>query len=130
TAVRLTDHPEDREIDSVEPEWVDVENGEPFTRDVGGDEAVRSHLGEVAHAVEQSVRDARRPARPAGDLDRPGGLDLDAEQSGGAFDDLRQLVGRVVVESFDETETIAQWSGDHPGPRGRADQRESFEREV
>ena len=45
---------------------------EPAERGVGhllGDPPLRLHLGEVAHAPEQAVGDARRPARAARDFE-------------------------------------------------------------
>jgi hypothetical protein len=41
-----------------------------------GDLAVGLDLGEIAHAAQQAVGDARRAARAAGDLDRAVGGDV------------------------------------------------------
>ena len=51
----------------------------------------------------------------------PSGVDRDAQDAGGAGDDRLELVVGVVVEPGDETEAVAQRSGDHAGARGGAD---------
>ena len=54
--------------EAVEPELVDVVEREGVARDGAGDDAVGAHLGEVAHAAQQPVGDARGAARAARDL--------------------------------------------------------------
>ena len=70
------------------------------------------------------------PRDRRGDLPRAGVVDRDVEDPGGAHDDRLQLVVVVVVESGDEPEAIAQWTGDHAGPGGGADEREARQRQA
>ena len=86
--------------------------------------AVGAHLRVVAHPLQQPVRDARCPTRPARDLGCAFGLERDAEDPRRAHEDRLELGSRVVVESGDEPEPVAQRAGDHPAARGRADERE------
>ena len=81
-------------------------------------------LGDVAHAAEDPVRDARRAARAPRDLDRRLGLDLDAEDARRAVDDRRELLRRVVVEAERHAEAVAKRRRQQARARRRADQRE------
>ena len=67
-----------------------------------------AHLGDVADAAQDPVRDSRRPARATGDLLGRGVVDLDAEDAGGAADDRRELAGLVVAEPERHPEAVAQ----------------------
>ena len=89
------------------------------------DRARPAHLGEVAHALEQSVGDARRAARAIGDRARAGGVDCYAEHAGAAHDDPREVARRVVVEPVLDAEAVAQRRGQQARARRRADQREA-----
>ena len=100
-------------VDLVEPELVDAEQRQAVAGDVGGDRAVGADLGEVADTPQEPVGDAGRAARSPGDLPGAVGVDRDAEDAGGAGDDLLQLVVVVVVEPGDEAEAVAQRAGDH-----------------
>ena len=82
------------------------------------------HLGDVAHAAQDAVRDARRAARAARDL--LGGVvgDLDAEDARRAVDDRAELAGVVVVEPERHAEAVAQRRRQQAGARRRADERE------
>ena len=79
----------------VEAERVDFQLVKAELRRVAGDAAVRNDLREIAHALEQPVRDTRRPAGTRGNLQRAVRLDGDAENFGAARHDLRQLLRRI-----------------------------------
>src|SRR5581483_3341776 len=81
-------------------------------------------LGDVAHAPQDPVRDARRAARACGDELGRIAVDLDAEDVRRAADDRRQLLGLVQVEPEREPEAISERRGEQTGPRRRADERE------
>ena len=82
------------------------------------------HLGEVAHAAQQAVGDARRPPAAAGDLGGARRIDRHAEQPGRAQDDLGQLLRAVEVEAVDDAEARPQRRADQPRPRRRPHQGE------
>jgi len=50
--------------------------------------------------------------------------------AGGAAHDMGEVVDGVELEPLDDAETIAQWRGQQPGPRGCADQRERRQIEL
>ena len=64
-------------VHHVEARHVDVEHHERVVGDLARDLAFGAHLGEVAHAAQQPVRDPRRPARAARDLERAARVDRD-----------------------------------------------------
>jgi hypothetical protein len=88
------------------------------------DRAGARTCGEVAHAAQQAVGDARRAARALGDLGRAGGVDRHAEDAGRAVHDAGQLGDVVELEPLHDAEAVAQRRGQQAGARGRADQRE------
>ncbi len=53
---------QDRTVDFVEPELVDLEQLQRNTRVLGRDRAVGSHLGVVAYPLQETVGDTRRAA--------------------------------------------------------------------
>src|SRR3546814_11270014 len=63
---------------------------------------------EIAHAAQQPPGDARRPARPLGDLQRAVGRDRQREQTGSARDHLLKLTMRVEMEPHRDAEPITQ----------------------
>ena len=63
------------------------------------------HLGIIAHAAQQIVRDARRAAAAPGDLAGALLIDLHVQQPRGADDDFLQLLGLVIVQSLANRET-------------------------
>ena len=129
TAELLAQRGEQRTVELVESEVVDAEYGQPVTRDVGRDAPVGTHLGEVAHAPQQPVGNARRTARAAGDLPGTVLIDLDVDDAGRSSHDLLQLVVVVIVEPGDEPEPVAKWPGDHARAGGGADQGERRHRQ-
>ena len=121
TAVELlADRREDRPVDLVETAPVDAEQLQAILCRGHRDGAVATHLGVVANAPQQPIGDSWRASRTAGDLPRSLGRDADVQDSGGATHDRLQLVVGVVVETGDQAEPVAQWTGDHAGARGRA----------
>ena len=84
----------------------------------------RLHLGEVAHAPQQPVGDARRAARTRRDL--RGALDVDrhAEDAGRSLHDALQFVVAVELEPLHDAEAIAQRRRQQARARRGADQRE------
>ena len=93
--------------------------------------AVALHLGEVAHAAQQPVGDARRAARAARDLEAAVGVDRHVEQAGRAARRCcASSSARVELEPGDDAEAVAQRVGQHAGARGRADQRERLQLEL
>ena len=109
---RAAQRVEDRPVDLVEAELVDLEQRERVACDVGGDPAVGAHLGVVAHPLQQPVRDAGRSPGAARDLVGAVGLELDAEDRRDPAEDRGELVVRVVVEAGDEAEAVAQRPAD------------------
>src|SRR5699024_7496364 len=86
---------ERRAVEAVEAELVDVEDQQGRFGDAEVDAAVGVDVGEVADAAQQPVRDARGAAGAGGDLHGRVPGHPDAEDPGGAGDDLGQ-VGHVV----------------------------------
>ena len=83
-----------------------------------------AHLGDVADAPQDPVRDPRRPARAAGDLVGGVVLDLDAEDAGRAPDDRAELGRLVVAEPERHPEAVAQRRRQEARAGRRADERE------
>src|SRR5579859_5822455 len=109
---------------AVEPEGVHLEELERLARDVVRDRTLMAHLRDVAHAPEDAVRHARRPARAAGDLLGRVVCYLDTEDAGRAAGDRRELDRLVVVEPERHAEALAQRSRQQTRARRRADERE------
>ena len=69
TAAELRrDRVEQLPVDPLEALLVDLEELECLLRDLGRDRALVPHLGDVAHAAEDPIRDPGRPAGAGGDL--------------------------------------------------------------
>src|SRR5581483_6936145 len=120
----LHDAAEELAVEPLESCAVHLEQGERLLRDGGRDRALVPHLGHVADAAEDPVRDPRRAARACGD--ELGGVvgDLDPEDARRPPHDRREL-GRVVeVEPEGEAEAVAQRRRQEAGARRRADERE------
>ena len=118
------DRREQLAVDALEPGLVDLEQLERLARDLDRHGAGVAHLGDVADPAEDAVRDARRPARTPRDLVRRLVGDLDAEDSGRATHDRRELALLVVAEPEGHAEAVAQRRRQQPGARRRADERE------
>ena len=86
--------------------------------------SVVADLGDVAHAPQDPVRDARRAARAAGDLLGRLVLDLHAQDPRRAANDAREILGAVVVEPVRHAEAVAERRREEAGAGRRADERE------
>ena len=97
---------------------------ERLHRDLERDRTLVPHLGDVAHASQDPVRDPRRPTSAGRDL--VGGLvdDLDAEDPRGAPHDQRELGRLVVAEPEGHPEAVAEWRRQESGAGRGADERE------
>ena len=78
---RRAQRAEERAVDLVEAELVDLEQRERGPGGVAVDGAVAAHLGVVADPLQQPVGDARRAPGAAGDLGRALRLERDAEDA-------------------------------------------------
>src|SRR5207249_5584637 len=94
----VDDGEQQRAVHLVEARLVDVEEAEPVARDDSVDLSLGPHLGEVAHAPEEPVRDARRAPRAAGDLGPAVVVEGRAQDGGRAAQDSLQVIGAVEVE--------------------------------
>ena len=87
----LGDRRQQLAVDALEPAAVDLEQLERLAGDVVRDLAGVAHLGDVAHAPQDPVRDPRRAARAARDLVGGVVLDLDVEDARRAAHDRAEL---------------------------------------
>jgi hypothetical protein len=117
-------HLDDGAVEGVEPQLVDLVQLEAAAGHVVGDHAVGLDLGVVADPAEQPVGDARRAARPRGDLRGALVGQVDAEQAGRAVHDAVEVGGLVVLQPGGEPEPVAQRARQQPGAGGGADERE------
>src|SRR6266511_1727826 len=115
---------QDRDVELVQSSLVHLEQRQGLAGSVQGDPAVAPHLGEIADPSKEPVGDPWRPSRPSGDLAGALRIDLHPQDAGGPADDLRQIVGRVVVESGREPETLPQGQRDQARAGGGRDQGE------
>ena len=124
-AVKVGDHRQIAPVHRVEPERVDLQPVERLVGDLGVDRPGARSMGEVADPAEQAARNPRGAPRAAGDLVGAVVGQLDAEQAGGAADDLLEFLDRVEIEPNRDAEAVAKRRGQQPLPGGRADQREA-----
>ena len=83
-----------------------------------------AHLGVVAHAAQQPVGDARRPARAQRNLRRAVGVDGDLQHFGRAGNDDAQFVFRIELKAQQNAEARAQRRAEQAGTRGGPDKGE------
>src|SRR5262249_6612763 len=114
-------------VDLVEAELGDLEQRQRGARGGVVDLSVAADLRVVTDTLEQTVGDARGPARASTDLLGTPGSERHAEDARRAVEDRDEIVGRVVVEARQEPEPVSKGPRDHPAARGRADQREPWE---
>src|SRR6266850_7323669 len=95
----VDDGEEERAVHLVEARFVDVEEPERVPGHGPVDPALRAHVGEVTYPAEEAVRDARRAARAAGDLDRALVLQPGPQDRRGAPQDAMQVLAAVEVET-------------------------------
>src|SRR5437773_2761121 len=123
----LLDGQENLAVQLVESVTVDLEPLEMTLGDGARDAPVVLDLGEIAHALQETVGDARGAAGTAGDLLRSGAVDLDTQDARRALDDLDQVAGGVEIQVMHDSEAVPQRSGEESDPGGRAHQREARE---
>src|SRR5262249_26278849 len=122
TAAELADDRlEQGPVDALETVLLDLEQVERLVRDLGRDGALVAHLGDVADAPQNPVRDAWRAAGAPRDLVRRLVGDLDREDPRRAADNVRELVRAVVVEPEGHAEAVAERGRQEPRPRRRPD---------
>jgi hypothetical protein len=117
-------------VHDIEAEVVDVEHGQRRVGDGARDLAVGLDLGEVAHAAQQAVGNARRAARALGDFHRAVLDDVAVQQVRRAAHDQAEFFRRVELQPGDDAEAVAQRVGQHAGARGGADQGEGRQVEL
>ena len=101
---------------------VDVEHGESLVGAGFSDASVVADLGVVADAAEEVVGDAGGAAAAAGDFPCAVFFDGDVEETGGADDDVAELLGGVVVKPFFDGEAAEERAGEESAARGGADE--------
>src|SRR5262245_24774368 len=127
TAVVLRDRNEVAPVHGIEPGGIDLELDQ---RAVGGDPIDRGCARDqrkVTHPAQQPAGNARRAARPAGDLVRAVGGHADAEHARAAVDDLFELTFGIKIESHWDAEAVTQRISEQTGAGGRTDQRKGGE---
>ena len=105
----LDDGFEEIAVHDVQPDRVHVEHAQGVVGHAAGDAAVGADLGVVPHPAEQSVGNARRAARAAGDLVGAVFGDVGAQQAGRAQNDALQLVGLVELARQCRSDHAAGW---------------------
>ena len=118
-----------QDVHAVEAGGIDLQI-ERGAGDLLRDDRLVLDLGVVAHAAQQTVGDARRAARPAGDFRGAVRVGLYFEDGRGAADDVFQFGDLVEIQPERGPETVAQRRRQESGARRRAHQREAFEPEL
>ena len=124
-AVKVGDHGQIAPVHRVEAKRIDLQPRQRLVGDLGIDRCRPRGVGEIADPAKQPSGDARGAARAPRDLARPVVGELDAEQSGGAANDLLELLDGVEIEPDRNPEPVAQRRRQQSLPSGRADQREA-----
>src|SRR5437773_5516974 len=129
-ALELDDHGlQQPAVQRLEADLVDLQHGKRVPGDVDGRPAVAAHLGVVAHAPQEAVRDARRAASSAGDLGHGVDVDLDVEDPCRAADDLLELRLGVEVEAVNGAEAVAERAAEQTLARRGPDASEMRQRQ-
>src|SRR5262245_60931505 len=100
-AVFLDERTQERAVHAVEAGLVDLETREREAGELARHRRLAADLGEVAHAAQQAVGDARRAPRAGRDLERALSRERDAEDARASREDLHQVARRVVLEPGD-----------------------------
>ena len=111
-------------VHRVQPQIVDLQGAEGLVRHLLGDDAVGLHVREVPHPAEHPVGDPGRPPAAAGDLVGALRYNITVQNSGGAGDDLRQLLRGIQLQPQRYAEAVPQRGRQLPRPGGGADQGE------
>src|SRR5262245_60522209 len=129
TAIELLDDRlENACIHVVKPEHVHVEQFERLVGDRLRDDALVLHLSEVADTSQQTVGDARRSTRAPSNLRCAVAVDLDLHHVGRPPHDQLEILSRIEVQTLLDAETRSHRRREHAESRGRADERELFNR--
>ena len=123
-AVIERDHVEIAPVHRVHAGGIDLERLQRLVGDRAVDRRRARHMREVAHALEQPPRDARRAARAPRDLVGAVGRHRNAEHARAARHDQLEFLLGVEIEPHRNAEAVAQRRGEQARARGRADQRE------
>ena len=124
-AVKLfNERAEQTAVGVVQPQFVDVHLLQSVARVCKRDGSVALDGGKIAHALQQTVADARRAAGTAGDFAGGFGFDGDAERLCRAGDDLCKFVGGVHFEPAQNAEAVSQRRAEHARLGRCADERE------
>src|SRR5262249_50837117 len=107
-----------------------LQHGQRSLRHREASASVRSHLGVIADAAQQPVRDPRRAPRALRQLGARPGVNLELQDASRALDDPLQLWLAVEVEPVDRAEAVAHRAAEQPLARGGADAREAWELEA
>src|SRR5438477_4206224 len=126
----VDDGEKQRAIHLVEAGLVDVEESERVARDGARDPPLGAHLGEVAHAAQQPIRDPRGAARAAGELGGAVVVEGHAQDRRRAAEDALEVLAAVEVEPEGRAEAVAERRREQPRARGRADQAERLQRQF
>ena len=108
TSELVSDRRQELAIRALEADRVDLEQLERLARDVERHGAGMAHLGDIADAPENPVRDTRSATSATGDLLACGVLDLDTENACRAADDGRELSRLVVAEPEGHPEAVPE----------------------
>jgi len=123
----LRHHGQNAPVELLEAVLVDAQTRERVAGEFQVHRARSRNLGEVAHAAQEAVGDARRAARALGDQLRARGIERDTQDRGRAHEDAHEVLGRIGDEAFGDAEARAERGREQALARGRADEREGRE---
>jgi hypothetical protein len=123
--VELFDHDgEELPIRCVKARLIDLQALQCLCRRLNGDVGGSSDLDLVAHAAQESIRDAWRAATARRNQRSGISGDLDPENAGRPADDCSEIRVVVKVEALHSTEAIAKRRGEHANARSGANKSE------
>jgi hypothetical protein len=114
-------------IHGVQAQRIDFQAQQGSIGDIPVDHGLALYAGKIAHAAQQPASDARRAARPAGDLDGAVAGERKMQFFGAARDNQGQFLRRVEDKTQRDAEPVAQGGRQQPGARGGANQRERLQ---
>jgi hypothetical protein len=117
-------------VDFVETKVIDAKDREAFVRSCFIDTAIATNLGEVANSAKETIGDTGCATGASGDLGSATVVDADSENATSARNDRLQFVGVVVIETGDQTEAVAQGTGDEARTRRGSDEGEPWQIEA
>src|ERR1700722_8851886 len=125
--ILLDDGEEQVAVDVVEAVLVNAEHGQCVAGHGQIDEPFGADFGEIAHAAQQAIGDARGAAAAAGNFGAAGFVHADAQDFRGTIDDQQQIFRRIKFQAMNDAEARAQRGHDQPGAGGGADQGEAIQ---